>query len=144
VTWSTETRCGLQFSGSVDVRQWQACPSNAEQERVDEVVRLVKAGAVPLPVPALGEQRQPRKPSASADDLPRDLERVMELLAQMGEELAGDPEIILQHGTALQNLDIASQLIDAIRELVTGHDTPKHAYDKLDGLRRSADQALLR
>ena len=49
VAWAEDGRYGLNFSGSVDVQQWRATPMNAEQQRIDEVVRLVKAGAVPLP-----------------------------------------------------------------------------------------------
>lgn len=144
VMWCSGNRCGLQFSGSVDVQQWRTCSTNVQQQRVDEVVRLVKAGAVPLPVPALGEPaQQPKFPGAS-EAVPHDLRRVSELLAQLGDELAANPEVILQHGTALQNLDIATQVVDAVRELITGHDDPDETLGRLAGLRRSADQALLR
>ena len=144
VIWCIGNRCGLRFSGSVDVQQWRACPNNVQQQRVDEVVRLVKAGAVPLPVPALGEPGHRPQAPAAREEVPQDLRRVAELLAQLGDELAANPEIILQHGTALQNLDIATQVVDAVRELMTGHDDPDHPLGKLAGLRRSADQALLR
>ena len=58
VIWCAEGRCGLKFSGAVVVQQWRTAPANAEQHRVDEVVSLVKAGAVPLPVAAHSEPRR--------------------------------------------------------------------------------------
>src|SRR4051812_20135059 len=45
VAWSDSGRCGLRFSGTIDVPHWRMI--NSDQQRVDEVVRLVKAGAVP-------------------------------------------------------------------------------------------------
>lgn len=144
VAWSVDGRCGLRFPCSVDVQQWLACPSNAQQQRVDEVVRLVKAGAVPLPVPTLGEGMRPREPLDAGEELPEDLRRVSKLLEQVGDLLASDPHVVLQHGSKLQNLDIATQVIAAIEEVITGHHDRGFVAAKLAGLRRSADEALLR
>src|SRR5689334_1726228 len=47
VAWAESKRCGLKFSGAVDVQRWRASPAHSEQQRVDAVVRTVKAGAVP-------------------------------------------------------------------------------------------------
>jgi hypothetical protein len=140
VAWSVDSRCGLKFSGSVDVQQWRAVPSNSEQQRVDEVVRLVKAGAVPLPVPPLSQSS-----AANSDtnaDLSGDLQRASELLDNLGAVLAGDLDIVTRHGSALQNLDIAMQVIAAVQAIISGHSDFEIDAAKLQGLRRSADQAL--
>lgn len=144
VIWSADGRCGLQFSGSVDVAQWQGAPTNSQQQRVDDIVRLVKAGAVPLPVPALGAAATAAEPAQAGEELPQDLKRVADLLVQLGDELAADDDVILAHGTALQNLDIAAQVVLAVIERLTGGEGRAESGAKLEGLRRSADQALQR
>jgi hypothetical protein len=143
VIWCSAGRCGLKFSGLVAVEQWRACPSNVEQQRVDEVVRLVKAGAVPLPVATVSEHKQRAEAAEAGSELPQDLRRVCELLEQLGDVLACDPDVISRHGTALQNLDIAIQLIAGVQEVVTGPNNWETDTVKLAGLRRNADQVLL-
>ena len=137
VVWSEETRCGLKFSGRIDVDQWRAAQSNAEQERVDEVVRLVKAGVVPLPVPPLDGQDE--DPSGD-QSLSGDLSRASELLKNLGEALAGDADVVGRHGGVLQNLDIAMQVIAAVNAALSDECDADGAH--LSGLRRSADQAI--
>jgi hypothetical protein len=143
VIWSLAGRCGLKFSGSVDVQKWRAAPANIEQQRVDEVVRLVKAGAVPLPVATFAEPRRNDVPAAG-DGVAGDLRRASELLDDLGSVLAGDPDVVMRHGNALQNLDIAMQVITAVQSIVAGLNEWDSDSIKLAGLRRSADQALKR
>lgn len=136
VAWSADGRCGLKFSGSVDPQAWRAAPTNTEQHRVDEVVRLVKAGAVPLPVPPLS---QPGESSDFEQGLSEDLRSVSELLNRLGEVLAGDIDVVTRHGTSLQHLDIALQVIGAVNAIIGGKDSDS---TKLVALRRSTEQAL--
>jgi len=144
VVWTGTRRCGLQFSGTVDVAQWRHYTTHVEQQRVDEIVRVMKAGAVPLPVAPRGELSGSDDRATSRQELPEDLWRVAGLLDQLSDSLAADPLVIERHGTALQNLDIAAQVIHAVREVVTGLGATDIDPTKLTGLRRSADQALLR
>ena len=141
VVWSREGRCGLKFSGLVDVALWRRNPANLEQQRVDELVRLVKSGAVPLPVGLYGEHNNdvttPRELNLSAE-----LRRVIELLDSIGEALAEDKEILCRHAPALQKLDISSQLIAAVQSAIEIGPDPVTDGAKLAGLRRSANQAL--
>lgn len=142
VAWSSAGRCGLRFSGSIDVQQWRAMPANREQQRVDEVVRLVKAGAVPLPVPPLvqGDRRDPAQDSRA--DLSGDLQRALVLLEKLGGVLAGDCDLVRRCGPALQNLDIAVQVIAAVQAMIIDRTAFDSDTAKLPALRRSADQAL--
>jgi hypothetical protein len=137
VAWSADGRCGIKFSGSVDVNKWRAVPANPEQQRVDEVVRLVKAGAVPLPVPALAHQGQ-----LPSTDLGADLAQVSELLESMGAVLSNDADVVARHGTALQNLDIAMQILAAVKGVIAGDVDLEIEPMKIASLRRSANQAL--
>lgn len=142
VIWSLDGRCGLKFSGCIDVPRWRACPANVEQQRVDEVVRLVKAGAVPLPVPTLGHANGPADSADPDADLSGDLKTVSELLEQLGDVLASDADVAARHGSALQHLDIAMQVIAAVDAMLTGRFATDTDAARLAGLRRSADQAL--
>jgi hypothetical protein len=142
VAWSAETRCGLKFSGRIDVDRWCAAPANSEQRRVDEVVRLVKAGAVPLPVARLGHSVDRNEVPDSPGAVSRDLKRVSDLLDSLGDALASDSDLVSRHGSALQNLDIATQVIVALDATITGEGDPSGT--KLVALRTIADQALQR
>ena len=115
MTWSENGRCGLKFSGSIDVRQWRATPINTEQQRVDELVKLVKAGAVPLPVNEASEDLPD-----GADGLSADLRRALELLENLGDRLAKDAIVVALYPAELQNLDIAMQVIAAVGSIVSG------------------------
>src|SRR3569623_1927072 len=46
VVWSAAGRCGLRFGGAGSVREWLAPPSNREQNRVDNTVRVMKAAGL--------------------------------------------------------------------------------------------------
>jgi hypothetical protein len=144
IAWSAEGRCGLKFSGSVDVQRWRAAPANSEQQRVDEVVRLVKAGAVPLPIPPLTHEAERRQASDPTVELARDLQRATDLLEQLGATLSLDDDVVMRHGGALQSLDIAMQMIAAVNAVIAGEADLEIEPMKLAGLRRSAEQALKR
>lgn len=135
VAWATDARCGLKFSGQVDVQSWRAAPTNVEQQRVDEVVRLVKAGAVPLPVPPLGQGKPADRTSIDTSELVGDLRQISKLLDKLGSELAGDSDIVTRHGPALQNVDIAMQMIAAIEAIMADHRSAEPNTIKLAGLR---------
>lgn len=142
VTWAAENRFGLKFSRRIDVQQWRANPANSEQQRVDEIVRLVKAGAVPLPVPPLAQTSLPDEVPNAATDLSQELRCALELLDNLGCILASDSALVMRHGPALQNLDIAMQVIAAVEAIIAGRRDVETDAAKLLGLRRSADQAL--
>jgi hypothetical protein len=137
VAWSSDGRYGLKFSGGIDVQQWRANPANAEQQRIDEVVRLVKAGAVPLAI------------HTTATDLPSDIEglsddlqRASDLLETLSDRLAKDGIVVAQYPCELQNLDIALQVIAAVGAILSGENDLATGAVKFINLRRSADQAL--
>jgi hypothetical protein len=142
VAWSSGSRCGMRFSGRVDVAQWRAAPANAEQQRVDDVVRLVKAGAIPLPLPARADAEASLEIADGGEQLAGDVRRISRLLDGLSEELAGDPLIVERHGPSLQHLDIAAQVLAAIEAILIGERNA--GSTNLQDLRRSADQALIR
>ncbi|MEO8175435.1 MAG: PilZ domain-containing protein [Sphingomicrobium sp.] len=136
VVWSEANRCGLQFQSSVVVREWMAPSVNREQQRVDQIVAVVRAGAVPLAVPA---QRTIETP----DTLAEDIIRVATLLGQLGDELATDLVVAATYPVKLQYLDIAVQTLNALAETVRaeGPDQPSNSA-RLSDLRNSCTEAL--
>jgi len=136
VTWCTERRCGLHFSAPISVQDWMANPVNRQQQRVDHVVALVKSGAVPLVAPV-------HRVAGAAGGVAEDLMRVSQLLESLGDALANDPAIIAQHGTALQNLDIAMQTLTVLAETMQkGAPADAKSIARLDELRTSCAEAL--
>lgn len=147
VTWRAERRCGLHFSARISVQDWMANPVNREQRRVDHMVQAVKAGAVPLAARAPASAR-PSKPEPALEGSDTaagvaDLARVSQLLESLGDALASDPEVVAKYGTALQNLDISSQMLTALAEAMQA-DGPDRAAcaARLAELRTSCGQAL--
>lgn len=137
IIWTEGNRCGLKFSGAIDVQQWRSAPVNNEQQRVDDIVRLVKTGAV------LPSAKQAEAGDAKEDrPLSADLKLAAELLTNLGDRLAGDDTVVAGHGAQLQNLEIALQMIGAVEAMLSGQSDLVSDTSKIIGLRRSADQAL--
>ena len=137
VAWSSNQRYGLKLSGAIDVQQWRASPANAEQHRIDEAVRLVKAGAVPLPVNPLSDDLP-----TDIEGLANDLQRASDLLETLSDRLAKDGIVVAQYPAELQNLDIAVQVIAAVGAILSGESDLATGAMKFINLRKSADQAL--
>jgi hypothetical protein len=135
VSWRAERRCGLKFLSPISVQTWMANPLNREQQRVDRLVAVVKAGAVPDAAPA-----QPQAATAVVAD---DLRRVARLLENLGDALASDPAMVTAHGIELQSIDIALQTLTVLIETMRT-DAPEigASMARLDGLRISCEQAV--
>lgn len=142
IVWSDEARCGIKFLATVDVQVWRSIATNRDQERVDDVISLFKAGEAPLSVEAPNGVEGDVK-TDHVDHTAADLRRVAELLAHLGEVLAADPDVVARHGISLQNLDISSQMIAALQLSFIGRRSER-ADERRVGLRRSADQVLKR
>lgn len=136
VVWSEANRCGLQFQSSVAVREWMAPSVNREQQRVDQIVAVVRAGAVPLAVPA-------QRTIETADTLAEDIVRVATLLGQLGDDLATDLVVAATYPVKLQYLDIAVQTLNALAETIRA-DSPDRPTNsaRLSDLRNSCTEAL--
>jgi hypothetical protein len=141
VAWSDDSRCGLKFSGIIDVEQWRAPTGHGEQHRVDEIVRLVKAGAIPLSASAPGQELAS---GGTNEKLSAELQLVAELLEKLGDRLAKDGIVVALYGDELQNLDIAMQVVAAVQAILSGESDYAAEGARIASLRNSADQALSR
>ena len=138
VVWSTRGRCGLHFSSLICVREWMAPPANREQQRVDEAVRLLKAGAIPLSALAGSASR------AGREEFGDDLRNVARLLETLAEHLIGNEATLLAHGDELQNLDIAVQTLNAVASALGSESESPALFSRIENLRTSCHQALAR
>lgn len=139
VMWTSHQRCGLKFSYSVSVKDWLAAPSALEQQRVDQLVALVKAGSVPAMLrPELDSIDKGARPS---DSLGGDLELALEIIQKLGEELAASDDTLARHGDKLQYLDIAMQMLRVVtRELKPGS-SGREDVASLESLRTACTRA---
>jgi len=136
VIWSLPTRFGIQFSGAVTVKNWLAAPTKVQQQRVDEIIALVKSGAIGLD----GTQAAAHE-ARSHDQLVDDLGAVVRLMEHLEDDLTSCDETLARHAGTLQNLDIAMQMLRAVAgELVPGESMSQLA--KLADLRVACSQAL--
>ncbi|MFC7537869.1 hypothetical protein ACFQPG_10910 [Sphingomonas sp. GCM10030256] len=144
VVWASDGRCGFRFDGLVNVKQWLASTRNVEQRRVDQIVQLVKSGAVPLPFgSAAPSQQEAGRETGVADELASGLAQASTLLQLLADELADDEEVIKRHALRLQNVDIVLQIMGALGSLLrSGMDGESETMTKLRDLRRSAIQSL--
>ncbi len=141
VVWSSQTRCGIAFTSQVAVSQWLAPPSNAAQQRVDQMVGLVKASPSPASVADLDGKRQ--LPPRSQHQLVEDLNAVSRLIQDVEEDLASSPDTVMRHAQKLQNLDIAMQMLAAVgRELKPNSRDQSRSLARLEDLRVACEQAL--
>ena len=140
VAWCSQGRCGLRFSSLVCVREWLAPQANGAQQRVDETVRVLKLGAVPMP------QRSgpPAEASCETQSLQfgEDLQRVMRLIENLCDELSSDSDIVTRHGEKLQNVDIALQTVAVVADALAGRIAESLVAARLGNLRASCAAAL--
>ncbi len=110
VAWAVNGRCGIRFKSLVSAGEWMSPAPNKEQNRVDQTVALLRAGALPM---SGARQRQDRTSSQvpMAEQLAAELREVIRLLDQIGNELTDDEHVVQKYGRQLQSLDLVEQSI---------------------------------
>lgn len=115
VVWRSDRCCGLQFGGAVDVRAWLASRDSSHQQRVDEVVRLVRAGKLTAPAPSdIVLSRPPIPIDADTEALHDVVMEIAATLQQVSEEFADDTSILVTHSKKIQILDTLAARLNAI------------------------------
>ena len=141
VIWSSGNRVGLRFSSEVSVKDWLAPPTAVHQQRVDEIVALVKAGGLPPGDPA-SLDRTAARDARTHEQLVDDLAATMRLLSDLEDDLAACDETLARHGVKLQNLDIAMQMLRAVSAELIPDSTERVSLSKLEDLRVTCAKAL--
>ena len=76
VMWSTNGRCGVRFSCSLDVSEWIAPVANRQQNRIDNAFAGLKLGTAPAAEPAAA----PSGPLPGLDELACDIRELALLI----------------------------------------------------------------
>lgn len=140
VIWSSNNRCGLRFSSNLAVAEWLAAPPKAEQHRVDDIVALVKAGALPFaPTDYEPGTRLSDEAPKSHEQLAEYLGDVVSLMQDLEDDLASSEDTLGRHAEKLQNLDIAMQMVRAVAQEITGEAA---TMAKLEDLKVVCSEAL--
>jgi hypothetical protein len=107
----------VRLASEVRVRDWLAPVGNKGQDRVDETVRLLKAGV--LPAVSTQEPVNPVPTSLSQAQLASELRSAIRLIEKLGDDLACDPGTVARHGASLQLIDIAIQTISKAADFLS-------------------------
>ena len=139
VVWSSDSGFGVRFSSLVTVKDRLAAPpTRAQQQQVDDLVALVKAGGADL----LGDDDDAVE-HRSNELLADDLSSVVRLLQVLEEDLSHSPETLERHATALQNLDMAMQIVRAVAGRLTSDTGVERSRTTKFGHRRTACKQTL-
>jgi hypothetical protein len=128
VVWRMAGRCGIRFTGKVSIDDWatgkRRMPTLFERSQagVDARQAAVRNGAFPL----TGEDNAVGAAPLAADLLDR---RIADELAELrctldtvGDGLSDDDFILQQHGGALQQLDVACQILAELGAILRSND----------------------
>lgn len=141
VIWSSGNRVGLRFSSEISVKEWMAPTTAVHQQRVDEMVALVKAGGLPPGDPAFAGRAASRE-ARTHEQLVDDLAATMRLLSDLEDDLASCDETLARHGMKLQNLDIAMQMLRAVSAELMPGSNERVSLARLEDLRVTCAKAL--
>jgi hypothetical protein len=124
VAWASGSRRGVQFSHPIAVETWRAGKPvgalPASQGRVDLIQAAARAGrsAAPAPAPPPEDRWIDELDARMAEELAF----VQRLVETLGDELVADPAIVHRHTSALQNIDVASQILGYLSRVIGASD----------------------
>lgn len=137
VVWRTADRCGVRFLSDISISEWLAPPGRAEQQRVDEMVAIVRSGA------AHTDAQAPADVCRAPVELSEDVTEVIRLMQDLEEDLSSSDATLEHHGAKLQHLDLAMQMLAAIaREINPGTGAGAQGNARLANLRLACAKAL--
>lgn len=120
VAWASGIRRGVHFSSPVPIDTWRAgkpIASPPGQGRVDRIQAEVRSGK--------GSGNLPQPPAKERwidqldDRVGEEIAFVQRLIEALGDELVTDPVILHRHAQALQNIDLASQILGHLARVMS-------------------------
>jgi hypothetical protein len=132
IVWRDPKGCGMRFDAPIDLEQWM--PGLAARDLIDvddDMVAARRSGdadVLPFPSP-------PAPPAVALDAilpqrLAEELAFVGRLLDSLGEDLCGEPLLVMRHAEKLQNLDISAQILGHVAAVLVA-DRPEQAIDAI-------------
>ncbi len=119
IAWAAGFRRGLHFDHPMGVAGWRTGKPVASvpgQGRVDMIQAAARAGRGPE------QLRQPPAEERWIGDLDNrmgeELAFVQRLIESLGDQLVTDPAILHRHAQALQNIDLASQILGHLSRVI--------------------------
>lgn len=111
IVWSRPGRCGLAFDSPIAVEQWMPGRARApHQAVVDRMVAQVRS-LPPTAAPASPVDTGARAYGTAPDDPLAAVSRAIALVDSLNDALGDDADVVLRHGTSLQQIDLALQLL---------------------------------
>ena len=131
-----EWAAGIEDDVSSDL--YFGAPSHLRQAHCDEVQAAFRAEQAqrpslrrePEPRPSIRREAPPLPPALQPTDdtlmlhVSEELQYVRRLLDIMGDELSADTAVLVRHGTSLQAVDIAGQILGHLANIVRSSDPP--------------------
>lgn len=131
IVWRDSKGCGIRFDEPLDLDQWMPGLAARGQIEVDDMVAAVRSGdsdVLPFPSPAAPPPAQ--LDSLMPQRLAEELAYVARLLDSFGEDLCGEPLLVMRHAEKLQNLDISAQILGHVAAVLVA-DRPEEAIDAI-------------
>jgi hypothetical protein len=127
VVWRTGGRCGIRFTGNVSVDDWAIGKRRASQlfERsqagVDARQAAVRSGLA-LPAEDGAAMITPPRADLLEERIVEELAYIRRALDSVGATLSDDAVILQRHGDALQQVDVACQMLGELGKILGSKD----------------------
>lgn len=141
VVWGSSKGFGLRFHSEVCVQAWLSSPAKVEQHRVDQIVALVKSGAIP-PTSTNATSVDEDSDCRGGEQLAADVQTIVRLMQDLEDDLSSSDETLARHGMKLQHLDIAMQMLRAVAGQLLPGLRDGTSMARLQDLRVACAQAL--
>lgn len=131
IVWRDSKGCGVRFDDPLDLDAWMPGLAARDQGAVDELVEAVQTGeAEVLPFPTPASLPPPSIQTLLPARLAEELAYVARMLESLGEELCGEPLLVMRHAAKLQDLDISAQILGHVAAVLVA-DRPEQAIDSI-------------
>jgi len=136
VVWRAAGRCGVSFDGVASVEDWIAGRGHGMsgletgQARVDAIQAAIRRGD-PLMTDDTTATAEATAPDAINERVAEEIAYVRRMLDAIADELLDDGIVMQRHAQALQNFDIASQILRHLGAIIVAPD-PAQAADAVD------------
>jgi hypothetical protein len=127
VIWNHGGHCGLSFDRPILVDDWIAGAGSAGrgagagQSRVDLVQAAIRGGAI-FSAETLAPAAKPAAAPPVEQAVAAELARVKRMLDTVSDELTDDMEVLMRHERAMQNFDIAAQIVAELAAVMAADD----------------------
>lgn len=127
VVWNMNGRCGLRLDGTVSIDDWVAGVKQPErfgslgQTRVDAIQAALRQGEE-LPADDCLLVSDDSTAEQIDSRIAAELALVRSMLNAVADELTEDMDVLMRHEQALQNFDVATQIIEHLASVVSSAD----------------------